>query len=486
MTSPHELQRAAVPRIYECRDRLVLLAPDGAGHELSGDSAALAREVLAFLERPRAPAAVLRHVESLTGGPLERPAVIDELLGLLLRAGAIEPAAARPAAPRGPGPRVLLGLTGAVATMHAPALVQRLQRRGCEVRVAATEDALKFVRPEALEALTHRPVVAGMWPEGQALRVPHLELAQWADIVVIAPASATTIARLATGDYGSIVAAIALATRAPVVVAPSMNPAMLASPAVQRNLAAIGGDGLCVVHPARALEVAERPDERTPILGGMPPPDALVPIVESILRAHATAALARPRDAEGWDRLYRTRAPDELPWQRDTADDDLLAALDRAAPAPTSVLELGAGLGALAVAASRRGHRVVATDLSSAALEHARARAPAASVVWLQDDITATHLHTSFEVVLDRGCLHVLAGDAPARYAASVARLVQPGGRLIVKSLTADAAREAHPYAADDLRALLGAAFELEEEHPSTLPGPHDAPPARLFVLRRR
>lgn len=484
MTSPHEpLQRAAVARIYECRDRLVLLAPDGAGHELSGDSAALAREVLAFLEQPHPPAAVLRHVESLAGAPLERPAVIDDLLGLLRRVRAIEPAAARPA-PRGPGPRVLLGLTGAVATMHAPALIQRLQVRGCEVRVAATADALKFVRAEAIEALTHRPVVAGMWPEGQAHRVPHLELAQWADIVVIAPASATTIARLAAGDYGSIVAAIALAARAPVVVAPSMNPAMLASPPVQRNLARLADDGLCVVHPARALEVAERPDERVPTLGGMPPPDALVPIVESILRARAAAE--RPRGAEGWDRLYRARDPDELPWQRDAPDDDLLAALDRAAPTPAAVLEVGAGLGALAVAAARRGHRVVATDLSGAALEHARARAPEADVVWLQDDITDTRLRGAFDVVLDRGCLHVLAADEAPRYAESLARLVRPGGRWILKSLTADAARDARPYGPDELHALLGAAFEVVEDHASTLPGPRDAPPARLFVLRRR
>ncbi len=477
------LQRAAVVRIYECRDRLVVLAPDGAGHEFTGDSADLAREVLSFLERPHPPAAVLRHVESLAGGPLPRPAVIDELLALLRRARALEPVPERREPPRrGPGPRALLGLTGAVATMHAPALIQRLQARGFEVRVAATDDALKFVRPEAIEALTHRPVVSGIWPEGQALRVPHLELAQWADVVVVAPASATTIARIAGGEYASIVAAIALTARVPMVVAPSMNPAMLGSPAVQRNLARLADDGLYVVHPARALEVAERPDERTPTLGGMPPHEVLVQLVESILKS--AAGPVRPRGADGWDRLYRTRDPDELPWQRDVPDDDMIAALERVAPTPASVLEIGAGLGALAAAAASRGHRVVATDLSSVALERARARAPEASVVWLQDDITDTRLRTRFDVVLDRGCLHVL--DEPAGYARAVAHLTRPGGRLIVKSVAAGAARDARPYGPEELRALLGDDFEIEDERASTLPGPRDAPPARLFVLRRR
>lgn len=496
MTSPHDperrtdatLRRAAVVRIYEYADRMVVLTSDGGGHELSGDSAALARAVLTFLEHPHRPGDVLRHVESLAGGPLERPAVVDDLLALLRRAGAIEAVHADVAGPprRGPGPRVLLGLTGAVASMHAPALVQRLQARGFEVRVAATQDALRFVRVEALEALTHRPVAGGMWPEGQVNTVPHIELAQWADVVVIAPASATTIARLAAGDYGSIVAAIALATRAPVIVAPSMNPAMYAGPPVQRNLERIAEDGLCVVHPARALEVAERPDERTPVLGGAPPPEVLVQVVESVLRARAAGETALPRGADGWDRLYRVHAPAELPWQRDAPDDDMLAELQRAAPAPTSVLEIGAGLGSLAVAAAARGHRVVAADVSSVALEHARARAPDAPVVWLQDDITDTRLRSGFQVVLDRGLLHVLAGDEPARYADAVARLTRPGGHLVLKTVAADAARVARPYGADGVRALLGGAFELERDVASALPGPRDAPPARLFVLRRR
>ena len=475
----NKLRRAAVVRIYEVADKLVLIAADGGGHELTGDSAALAREVLRFLESPRSAAEVRAHVEALAGQPLPRPAVVDELIMLLVRVGAVE-LGATPPPPRGPGPRVVLGLTGAVASMHAPLQIQQLQQRGCEVRVAATEEALKFVHAEAIAALTHRQVVRGMWPvDGQHV-VPHIELAQWADAVIVSPASATTIARMATGDHSSIVAAVALATRAPVLVVPSMNPAMYDEPAVQRNLAQLAADGLHVVHPARGVEVADRPDERTPVFGAAPPPEVVGQLLAAILRSSTQGET--PRNAAGWDRVYRTHT--SLPWQCETADADLLAALARI-KAPAAVLEVGAGLGTLAVAAARAGHRVVATDLSLAALEHARARAPDSPVVWVQDDVTDTRLRSGFDVVVDRACLHVLSSDEAARYAASIARLVKSGGVLIIKTF-AEATRGAAGYDAGRVSALLRPAFMLESDVASTLPGPVDAPAARLFVLRRR
>lgn len=481
-------RRAAVVRIYDVADRTVVLAPEGEGHALAGDSAELARAVLAFLDHPRTGAEVLGHIEALAGGPIERPAVIEELLRLLLRARAVEvvdPNASRPA-PRGPGPRVVLGVTGAVATMHAPALVQRLQARGFEVRVAATESALRFVRAEALEALTHRPVVHAIWPIDQVHVVPHIELAEWADAVVVCPASATTIARLGTGDHSSVVAAIALATRAPVVVAPSMNPAMYASPAVQRNLARLIEDGIHVVHPGRGLEVADRPDQRAPMLGGAPPPEVVTQILAAILHARAGALVAAaPRSGDAWDRLYRHHDVAALPWQTDVADPDMIAALEREGPGPLPVLDIGAGLGTLALAAAGRGHTVVATDLSAVALERARERADGAPVIWLHDDITDTRLRSRFRVVMDRGCLHLLTGDDVTRYAAAVARLVAPGGCVILKTFAA-AAAGVTPYTAEQIGAVFGAVFEIEHEAASTMPGSAGAPAARLFVLRRR
>ena len=423
---------------------MVLLAPDGTGRELTGDSAALAREVLAVLQSPRTGADVVAHLEALTGAPLPRPAVVGELLALLRHSGAVVPAgaaapSARPRRPPGRA-RVVLGLTGAVATMHAPGMVQRLQARGFTVRVAATESALHFVSTEALEALTHHPVVGLMWPEppepleagapepAPSVRVPHIELAQWADAVLVSPASATTIARLATGDHGSVVAAVALATRAPVVVVPSMNPAMLESPAVARNVAQLATDGMHVVHPALGLEVADRPEARTPLPGAAPPAAVVVEILEAILRSHGPRPAVVPTDAAGWDALYRERAPAELGWHTDAVDDDLAAAVDRLAPDRASVLEVGAGLGTVAAELARRGHRVVATDISAVALEAARTRFADAPVVWVQDDVTDSRIRGTFDLVVDRACLHLLDGPGARRWAEAIPPPARPRG----------------------------------------------------------
>jgi SAM-dependent methyltransferase/3-polyprenyl-4-hydroxybenzoate decarboxylase len=474
-----QLRRCNVVRIYEVRDRMVVLGRDGRGHELAGDSAALAREVLTFVEHPRTLAEIVAHLEALTGAPMPEGSALDDLLALLIGTGSVERVAAPSdrMVPHVPGPRVVLGVTGAVATMHAPGLVQRLLERRHQVRVVATGEALRFVRPEALEALTHHRVVDELWPSGDASHVPHIDLAQWADAVLVCPASATTIGRIASGDHSSIVSATALATRAPVVVVPSMNPAMLASPAVQRNLATLVGDGVYVVHPAGGLEVADAPHERTPMIGAAPPWSTVVMLLEAVLHGARRA----PHDASDWDALYR-RPDAELPWHADAPDQDILAELR--ALAPSSVLEVGTGLGTIAIACARMAHRVIATDISASALE----RCPKTDgVVWLQDDITATRLHARFDVAIDRGCLHLLGPSDARRWVAAMARLVVPGGAIVLKTFddAGAAGRAANGYDAARLATLLGDAFTIAAERASTMPGPDGAPSARLFVLRR-
>lgn len=486
MPAEPKLRRAALARIYDVADRTVLLAKDGRGHELGGDSAALARAVLAYLDAPRSRAEILAHLETLTGGPIEQPAVVGDLLALLLGVEAIEPDAPPRERRHGPGPRVVLGVSGAIAAMHAPALVQALLDRRFRVRVAATVEALRFVRSEPLAALTHEPVVADIWPQSAELPVPHINLAEWADAVLVCPASATTIARLATGDHGSIVAATALATRAPVMIVPSMNGAMYGSPAVQRNLAQLVDDGMHVVHPGAGIEVADRPEDRVATLGAAPPPAVVLQLFETMMRARAKRSGLSPRSGEDWDAVYR-RAPDELPWHREELDDDLLHELRQAAPAPASVLDVGTGLGTFAVRCVALGHRVVATDVSARALERAQQLAPTAAVVWLQDDITATKLRARFDVVIDRGCLHLLNREEAAHYAHAMAQLVPAGGHLLLKTFveTTAESRGAHAYDAARVQALFADAFALVRESASTLPGPSEAPAARLFVLRR-
>lgn len=283
MTEPRWV-RAAVVRIYDHADRTVILDARGGALELRGDSAELARAVLAHLAQgPRSRGEILDHLADLSGGPITETTAIDQLLAVLKDARVITAPEAS-AAPTTPGRRIVLGISGAIAAMHTPALVQALLARGHRVRVMATNDARRFVSIEALAALTHQVVSSDLWSGTPDAPVPHLELAEWAELMVIAPASATTLSRIATGDCSDLVAAAAISTRAPVLLAPSMNPAMLSAPAVARNIEQLRGDGFRIIHSAFGLEVAETPEARQPLLGPSPPAAALLDIVEQCLQ----------------------------------------------------------------------------------------------------------------------------------------------------------------------------------------------------------
>lgn len=297
MTVPgnDRFRRAPVARIYEVRERMVLVGSDGSARELTGDSARLARAVLSFLVQPHARDEILAHIGAESGGTLDESgvAVIDELLALLVELGALvtgDDAEPAPHVAHAGARRIVLCLTGAVAAMHTPSLVLLLQRRGFEVRIAATENALRFVRREALEALVHDRVFSQLFADEVGLAVPHIDLSRWADVVLVWPASGTTLSRLATGDYSTIVSAIALTARVPVIVMPSMNGAMHESPATRRNIEQIIDDGMYVVHPASGIELADPPGQRLPALGPAPPHEVVVQIVENVLRSQANPA----------------------------------------------------------------------------------------------------------------------------------------------------------------------------------------------------
>ncbi len=146
--------------------------------------------------------------------------------------------------------RILVGVTGGIAAYKACELVRRLRERDAEVRVVMTEGATHFVTPTTFQALSGQPVRVSLWDEAGEAAMGHIELARWAERVVVAPASADTLARMAHGFANDLLTTMILATAAPVYVAPAMNQQMWAHPAVQANLATLRERGVVVLGPA--------------------------------------------------------------------------------------------------------------------------------------------------------------------------------------------------------------------------------------------
>jgi phosphopantothenoylcysteine decarboxylase / phosphopantothenate---cysteine ligase len=146
--------------------------------------------------------------------------------------------------------RVLLGVTGGIAAYKSPDLVRRLMELGAEVQVVMTPAAQKFVTPMTFQAVSGRPVRTDLWDESAEAAMGHIELARWAQLVLIAPASADLIARLAGGRADDLLSTLCLATEAPIVIAPAMNRVMWANKATQANVAALVARGVRFLGPA--------------------------------------------------------------------------------------------------------------------------------------------------------------------------------------------------------------------------------------------
>lgn len=146
--------------------------------------------------------------------------------------------------------RILLGISGGIAAYKACELVRRLRDQGAEVQVVMTEAATHFVTPTTFQALSGRPVRVDVWDTAGEAAMGHIELARWAERLLIAPASADLIGRLAHGLAGDLLTTLALATAAPLLIAPAMNQQMWAHPAVQANLAILQRRGVSVLGPA--------------------------------------------------------------------------------------------------------------------------------------------------------------------------------------------------------------------------------------------
>jgi phosphopantothenoylcysteine decarboxylase / phosphopantothenate---cysteine ligase len=147
------------------------------------------------------------------------------------------------------GTRILLGVSGGIAAYKAADLVRRLRERGAVVQVVMTEGAKRFVTPLTFQALSGRPVREGLWDEAAEAAMGHIELARWADLVLVAPASADLIARLAQGRADDLLTTLCLATASPLFIAPAMNQQMWANPATQSNVTTLRTRGIAILGP---------------------------------------------------------------------------------------------------------------------------------------------------------------------------------------------------------------------------------------------
>jgi phosphopantothenoylcysteine decarboxylase/phosphopantothenate--cysteine ligase len=174
------------------------------------------------------------------------------------------------------GKQIVLGVSGGIAAYKVAELARRLTLDGAIVDVIMTESARRFIGEATFQALTGRPVLTDMWKLPEDGVVGHVALGQHADLLVIAPATANTLARLAAGLSDDLLTTTALATRAPILCAPAMNPQMYDHPATQANIATLRSRGVRVLEPAYG-RMAE------PMVGKGRLPE--VPEIEAELRA---------------------------------------------------------------------------------------------------------------------------------------------------------------------------------------------------------
>ena len=180
--------------------------------------------------------------------------------------------------------RILLGITGGIAAYKSAELVRRLRDHGAEIRVVMTPAASEFITPLTLQALSGNPVHTDLLDHAAEAAMGHIELARWADAVIIAPATASFIARLSNGLADDLLSTLCLATAAPLLVAPAMNRQMWQNPATQENIARLQARGVTLLGPASGAQAC----------GEMGPGRLIDPeeLVQTIISAGRTNRLA--------------------------------------------------------------------------------------------------------------------------------------------------------------------------------------------------
>jgi phosphopantothenoylcysteine decarboxylase/phosphopantothenate--cysteine ligase len=173
---------------------------------------------------------------------------------------------------------IVLGITGSIAAYKAADIASRLTKEGARVEVVMTKAATWFIAPLALRSITGRPVVTDMFDPESQRNLEHITLAETADVVVIAPATASLIAKLAAGIADEMPALVVLATKAPIILAPAMNVNMYENPVTQENLARLRARGFTIIEPERGRLASGRVG-----LGRLADSDKIIGIIKQVL-----------------------------------------------------------------------------------------------------------------------------------------------------------------------------------------------------------
>lgn len=174
------------------------------------------------------------------------------------------------------GKKIVLGITGSIAAYKAAYLVRALIKKGAEVQVVMTPSAKEFITPVTMSALTGKPVVSEFFAANDGTWHSHVDLGLWADAMIVAPASANTLGKMANGVADNMLVTCYLSCKAPVFIAPAMDLDMFAHPSTQRNLGLLKSYGNHIIEPAEG-ELASHLQGK----GRMEEPDRIVEIVEA-------------------------------------------------------------------------------------------------------------------------------------------------------------------------------------------------------------
>lgn len=183
------------------------------------------------------------------------------------------------------GKKILLGVTGGIAAFKAASLCSKLVKEGAEVRVIMTQSATKFITELTLQALSKNFVYTDTFDEKHPESIAHINLADWADLVLVAPATANMIGKMAAGIADDMLSTTLLATQAPIMLAPAMNVHMYMHPAVTRNMEELVSRGVMMIEPGEGLLACGYTGK-----GRMEEPETIVSVVEDFFSRQAKLA----------------------------------------------------------------------------------------------------------------------------------------------------------------------------------------------------